>query len=230
LLAEAGQFLPLLFHFFLDLNQPLLGVLFGFFFQLARGKFELHEPALHLIDFRRYALEFHRETTGSLVHEVDRLIGQEAVADVAVRKLRRRDERGILDSHALVMGFVARLESTQNRDRIFHTWLADEHWLEPAFERGIFFDVLAILVERGGPDATQFAACEGGLEQVRRVVAAFGRTGTDDRVQFVDEHDDVAGVHHFLDDRLEPLFKFAAELRAGDERPHIERDWKELPL
>ena len=50
------------------------------------------------------------------------------------------------------------------------------------------------------------------------------RAGADDRVQFVDEQDDVAGVDHFFDERFEAFFEFAAELRAGDERAHVERD------
>ena len=66
--------------------------------------------------------------------------------------------------------------------------------LEAAFQGGVFFDVLAIFVERGGADAAQFAAGQGRLEQVGGVAAAFGPAGADDRVQLVDEEDHVAGV------------------------------------
>ena len=59
---------------------------------------------------------------------------------------------------------------------------------------GVLLDVLAILVERRGADAPQLAAGERRLQQVGRVAAAFGRAGADDRVQLVDEQDDVAGV------------------------------------
>ena len=49
--------------------------------------------------------------------------------------------------------------------------------------------------------------------------------GADDRVQLVDEQDDVARRRcTSLRTRLEPLFELAAELRAGDERAHVERD------
>ena len=93
------------------------------------------------------------------------------------------------------MRFVARLEPAQDRDRVFDARLADEDRLKAPLQRGVFFDVLAIFVERRGADAAQLAAGQRRLEQVGRVAAPFGRAGADDRVQFVDEQNDVAGVH-----------------------------------
>ena len=122
------------------------------------------------------------------------------------------------------MRFVARLEAAEDRDRVLDVRLADEHRLEPPLQGRVLLDVLAILVERRRADAPQLAAGERRLQQIGRVAAALGRAGADDRVQLVDEQDDVAGVDHFLDERLEPLFELAAELRAGDERAHVERD------
>ena len=99
------------------------------------------------------------------------------------------------------------------------------HRLEAAFQRGVLLDVLAVLVERRGADAVQLAARQHRLEQVAGVHGAFGRAGADDGVQLVDEEDDVAaGVLHFLQHRLEALLELAAELGAGDQRAHVERD------
>ena len=139
-----------------------------------------------------HAFQLHRQPAGGLVHQVDRLVRQEAVGDVAVRQLGRGDERGVLDLHALVMRFVARLEPAEDGDRVLDVRLADEHRLEPPLQGRVLLDVLAVLVERRGADAAQLAAGERRLEQVGRVVAAFGRAGADDRVQLVDEQDDVA--------------------------------------
>ena len=61
------------------------------------------------------------------------------------------------------------------------------------------------------------------LEDVRRVDRALGRARADERVQLVDEQDRVVGVAQLLDDLLEPLLELAAVLRAGDERPDVER-------
>ena len=64
-----------------------------------------------------------------------------------------------------------------------------------------------------------------GLMMLRRVDRAFGRAGADQRVQLVDEQDDLAGraadlVHH----ALHALFELAAVLRAGDQAGQVERD------
>src|SRR5205085_12312843 len=66
-------------------------------------------------------------------------------------------------------------------------------------------------------------ASERGLEQIRRVHRAFRGTGADERVQLIDEQNDVAfALFDFLDDRFQTIFKLAAILRTGDERTEIE--------
>ena len=116
---------------------PLRGERLGFFLQvgdflvnqleplLARGvfflrqrralDFQLQNLAVQLVQFRRLGIQFHLDARRRLVHEVNRLVRQKPVGDVAMRQRRRRDERGILDAHA-VMHFVALLQSAQNRD------------------------------------------------------------------------------------------------------------------
>ena len=130
----------------------------------------------------------------------------------------------VLDAHAVVH-LVALLEPAQDRDRVLHARLADEHGLEAALERGVLLDVLAVLVERGGADRAQLAAGEHRLEQVGGVDRALGGAGADDRVQLVDEQDHLAaGLGDLLEDGLEPLLELAAVLGAGDERADVERD------
>ena len=104
---------------------------------------------------------------GGLVHQVDRLVGQEAVGDVAVGERRRGDERAVGDPHAVVQ-LVFLLEPAQDRDRVLDRRLADEHRLEAPLQRGVLLDILAIFVERGRADAVQLAARQRGLEQVAR--------------------------------------------------------------
>ena len=57
------------------------------------------------------------QARGGLVHQVDGLVGQEAVGDVAVRERGRGHERGVLDAHAVV-DLVALLEAAQDGDRV----------------------------------------------------------------------------------------------------------------
>ena len=92
----------------------------------------------------------------------------------------------------LVVALVALLEPAQDRDGVLHGGLIDHHRLEAAFQGGVLLDVLAVLVERGRADAVQFAAGQHRLEQVAGVHGPLGLARADDRVQFVDEQDDLA--------------------------------------
>ena len=122
------------------------------------------------------------------------------------------------------------LDAAQDGDRIFDRRLADEHRLEAARQRGILLDVLAVFIERGRADAMQFAARQRRLEEIGCVHGAFRLAGAHERVHLVDEQDDAAGRRLNLRQHgLEPLLEFAAELGAGDERPHVERQEPSCP-
>ena len=136
-------------------------------------------------------IDLHLEARRRLVDQVDRLVGQEAVGDVAVRERRRRDDRAVGDAHAVVL-LVSVLEAAQDRDRVLDRRLVDEDRLEPAGERRVLLDVLLVFVERGGADAVQLAARERRLEQVRGIHRPVGLAGADQRVHLVDEQDDAA--------------------------------------
>ena len=158
-----------------------------------------------------------------LVDQVDRLVGQEAVGDVAVGEHRRRDQRRVADADAVVR-LVALLQPAQDRDRVGDGRLADEDRLEPPLQGGVLLDVLAVLVERRRADGAQLAAREHRLEHVRGVDGALGRARADDRVQLVDEEDQLAGRLLDLGEHgLEPLLELAAVLRAGEHGADVER-------
>jgi hypothetical protein len=123
-----------------------------------------------------------------------------------------------------VVNLVAFAQAAQNRDRVLDRRLVHHHRLEATLERGILLDVLPVFVDRGGANGVQLAAREHRLEHLRGVHRALGRARADDRVQLVDEQDDQAlGLGNLLEDRLQPLFEFAAVLGAGDKGPHVER-------
>ena len=87
---------------------------------------------------------------------------------------------------------VALLQPAQDADRVRHRRLADEHRLEAPLERRVLLDVRAVLVERRRADRAQLAAREHRLQEVARRDRALRRAGADDRVQLVDEEDDLA--------------------------------------
>ena len=215
LLVQVGQLA-------LDVGAPLGGrVVLGDRHLL---DLELLDPPVDLVDLGRHRGQLDRHARGGLVDEVDRLVGQEAVGDVAVRERRRRDQRGVGDGHVVVR-LVALLEPAQDRDRGLGARLADVDRLEAALQGGVLLDVLAVLVERGRADRAQLAAGQHRLEQVGGVDGALGRARADDRVQLVHEHDDLAArVGDLLEDGLEPLLELAAVLRPRQQRADVERD------
>ena len=176
---------------FSSLLQPLLRRLVLFLAQRLALDLELHDAALDLVELRRHRVDLHPQLRRGFVDEVDRLVGQEPIGDVAVRQHRRRDQRRVLELHAVV-DLVALAQAAQDADRVFDRRLADHHRLEPALERGVLLDVLPVLVERRRADGVQLAAREHRLQHVRRVHRAFRRAGADDGVQLVDEEDDLA--------------------------------------
>src|SRR5690606_3573611 len=157
-----------------------------------------------------------------LVDQVDGLIGQEAVLHVAVGEVRRRDEGTVGDLH-LVEGLVVVAQTLQEVDRVRQRRLRDLVRLEAALVRRVLLEVLAVLVERRRADRLQLAAGEQRLQAVRGVDRALGGTGTHERVDLVDEDDDVAARADLLRDLLEALFEVAAVAGSGDERAEVER-------
>ena len=63
-----------------------------------------------------------------------------------------------------------------------------------------------------------------GLSRLAASLPPSAPAGAHHRVQFVDEEHDVAGAGDFLQDGLEPLLEFAAELGAGHQRAHVQGD------
>src|ERR1051325_9221216 len=185
---------------------------------------QLPHATRDLVQLDRHGIDLHAQAGRGLVDQVDRLVRQVAVGDVAVRQHRRGHERRVLDADAVVH-LVALLQPAQDRDRVLDARLAHEHGLEAALERGILLDVLPILVERGGAHAVELAARERGLQQVARVHGALGAAGADQRVELVDEQDDaIVRVRDLLQHSLQPVLELAPELGAGDKRAEIERD------
>ena len=77
LLFEVGQFL-------FQLVQALLGGLVFLLLERLPLDLQLHHLAVELVQLLRLGVDLHAQPAGSLVDEVDGLVGQEAVGDVAV--------------------------------------------------------------------------------------------------------------------------------------------------
>ena len=189
---------------------------------LLRGGLELLYAMLGLTHRLGRAVRGDASAGTGLVDEVDGLIGQEAILDVAVGKVRGGLDSTLRIAHMVVL-LVARLERGQDLDRVLDARLLDIDGLEATLEGRVLGEVLAEFLGRGGADNLEGTAREHGLEHGARVDGALGRTGTDDGVHLVNKQDDVVSFGGLLDYVLEALLKLTAILGARDQTRQVER-------
>src|SRR4029453_4283897 len=229
LLLRAFRVAPVLLELALLLSQlALLVAQRGGLLELL-GLDRLFLVLAHLLDLvlelavaRGRAQLFDRHERGSLVDQVDRLVRQMAVLDIAVGQRRRGPQRLVRDL-APVMRLVAVAQAAQDLDGVVDRRLVDADLLETPLECGIALQVLAVLVARGGADRLQLAARERRLQDRSGVDRAFGGAGANEVMELVDEQDDVAALGDLLHHLLEALLELAAVLGTGDQRREVER-------
>ncbi len=175
----------------LQLLQAFLGSLVLFLLERLALDLQLHDLAVHLVQCLRLGVDLGAQAGGGLVDQVDGLVGQVPVGDVALAERGRGDHGRVGDAHA-VMDLVALLEAAQDRDGILHARLLHHHRLEAALEGGVLLHVFAVLIQGGGADHVQLAARQHGLEHVAGVHRAFGLACPDHGVHFIHEQDDLA--------------------------------------
>ena len=122
------------------------------------------------------------------------------------------------------MSFITLFKTTQNRNRIFNGRLIYIDRLKTALKCRIFLDVLAVLIERRGADAVQFASGQRRFQEVRGIVATFGRAGSNHGVQFVDKQNDLAsGFRNFFQNCFQTVLKFTTKFCSCDQSAHVQR-------
>src|SRR6266545_2083040 len=181
----------------------------------------LGDPAVELAQVGRGGHAPDAHPAARLVDQVDRLVGQEPVGDVAVGQVGRGDQ-GVIGDRDPVVGLVAVTQALQDLDRVRHGGLVDVDRLEAALQGRVLLEVLAVLLEGGGADRLQLTARQHRLEDRGRVDRALGRARADQGVQLVDEQDDVAPRADLLEDLLEALLEVAAVARAGHQRAQVQ--------
>ena len=207
-----------------QLGKAVAAELVVLLFQRHFLDFELHDLAADAVKLFRHGVDLRADLRARLIDKVNGLVGEEPVGDIPVGQRRGGDKGAVVDAHAVV-DLVALFQTAENGDRVLDRRLIDLHGLEAALERGVLFDILAVLVERRGADAVQLAARKHRLQKVAGVHAALGFAGADDGMQLIDEEDDAAlALADFFEHGLEPFLKFAAVLGAGDQRAHVKRE------
>ena len=215
--AQIGQF-------FFDVLVTFAGFVVLLFFEGHLLDLQLFDAALDLIEFLRHRIHFDAQLGRGFIDQVDRFIRQTPVGEIAVGKHRRRDQGGVGDLHP-VMHLVLFLKAAQHRDGIFHRGLLDQDRLEAPLQGSIFFDIFAIFVDGRSAHTMDFTPGQQGLEHVGGIHRPLCRPGTHQSVNLVDKQDHLAvGILHFFQHRLKTLFEFAAEFRAGNQRPQVQGD------
>ena len=210
------------FQVVLQVGQDIL-VLLGH--RLWRNAGNLGNHGLHIADtddLLAAALRLQHFRRADLIDHVDGLVGQFPVIDVAGREFDRRTDRiaGVAD---LVMLLVVRLQTIHDLHRILDRRLVHVDLLEPSQQGAVLLEVAAIFLIGGGPDATNRAGCQRGLQQVRCIHGTTGRgTGPDDGVDLVDEQDRVLDPLDLPHHCLQPFLEITPIPGSGQQRTHVE--------
>ena len=186
---------------------------------------ELNQTAVELVHRFRLRVDFHADTAGGLIDQVDGFVRQKAVGDVTMRQLGSGDDGRVSDVDAVVQ-LIALLQATQDGDGAFHRGLADQHLLESPLQRSVLLDVLAVFVQRGSADAVQLAASEGRFQHVAGVHRTIRFSCTYHRMKFINKNNRLTFIlRNVFEHCFESLFKFAAVLGTGQQRCHVQHQY-----
>ncbi len=159
---------------------------------------------------------------GRLIHQVNRLIRQEPVIDIACRQLHSCLQRFVRDRH-LVMLFIGRTQPPQNFRGFPLRRLFDLDRLESPLQGSILLNIFPVFFLCRRTDQLQLSARQGGLQNIRRIQRTLGAACPDNRVQLIHEQQNIAAVNDLRNDPLDPLLKFAPVLGASHHSCHIQR-------
>ena len=227
--AQPSRLLPRLGKLTLHHLQPFARVHIVLTLQRIPLNLQTRSPPLEIIDLHRHAPNLNRQRRSSLIHQINRLIRQEPIRNIPMAQLRRRHNRRVLDPH-LVVRLIPLPQPAQNRNRVLDIRLAHIHNLEPPLQRRILLDVLPILIQRGRANRAQLSPRQCRLQHIASVNRAFRSSRTHQRMQFVDEQNNLPiRLVNLLQHRLQPFFKLAAKLRPRQHRSQVQRDHPLIP-
>ncbi len=183
---------------------------------------ELNQAPIQFVHHLGFGVNFDLDFGRCLVNQVDGLIGQKAIGDVAVREFGCRDDRGVGDFHPVVH-LVALLQTTQDGNGRLDRGLAHNDFLKAPLQGRVFFDEFPVFIQGGGAHTMQFPPGQGRLEHVASVHRAFGLARAHHGVQLINEHNVLTLIlGQLLEHRLQPLFKLTPEFGASQKGRHVQ--------
>ena len=147
----------------------------------------------------------------SLIKDINCLIWQEAVLDVAARKRNSSldSSLGVVD---VVVLLVAVLKSVNNRNGVVVVWLADVDRLETPLKCSVLLDVFTILFCRSCTDDLDFSTRQRWFQDGRGVDGAFCGTCANDGMNLVNEEDVILGFLQLSNNLLHAVLKLTTIL------------------
>ena len=123
-----------------------------------------------------------------------------------------------------MVGFVAFLQTTQNRNRTCNVRLVNHNGLETTLKSLVLLKILLVLVEGCGTDSTKFAAGKCRFQNVCSIHCALRFSSSDKGVDFINEkHDFSVAFNNFLNYCFQPFLEFSLILCSCDKKTHIKR-------
>ena len=180
----------------------------------------LAQISVNLVNIRHLGGAIHPYPRSGFVYQVNRLVGQKSLGDIAGGEFNGRLHR-LIRNFQIVVLFISTLHPHQNLYSFFGVWFVHLDGLEAPFQRRIAFDVLAVLVQRGRPNALQFPTRQRRLEDIGRIHRATSRASTHQHMHLVNKQDGIARFQLF-NDALEAFLKLAAIHGARNQTAHIE--------
>ena len=119
------------------------------------------------------------------------------------------------------MLLIALADAVQDGNGFLRRGLVHGDGLEAPLEGGIAFNVLAVLIKRGGANHLHLAARQRRLEDVGGIHGGTRSASAHQHVHFINEQD-CAGLLDLVDHTLEALLKLPAIHGAGHQRAHIQ--------
>ncbi len=186
---------------------------------------QLHHLAVQLVEFFGHRVYFDAQLRGGLVHQVYGFVGQEAVGDIAMRKLYGGND-GIVFNAYPVVKFVFFCQPAQDRDGILHIGFIYYYRLEATLQSLVFFDIFLVFFERGSTNGVELAPGQCRLEEVGGIHSAVASgTRPNQGMYFIyKKYDFTFRIHHFFDNGLESFFKFSFVFGTCYQQAHVEGD------
>ena len=177
----------------------------------------LHQRIIRL-DFRRAQIG----AGTAFVQQVDCLIRQETVCDIAFRQNSAETNHFRRNVYPMI-GLVVLCNAVQHLNGLVNGRLVDSNRLETAFQRRILFDILAVFFKCCCTDHLDLATGKRRFQNVRRIHRAFGISCADQIVNLVNKQDDVSLLLYLCDQTLDTAFELPTELCSGNQRGQIQQ-------